>query len=895
MPKLGALTILAALLLVPASAGARVPSLPPVERTLTAAAAEKRDCASGLAEGARGIATTSYTAPISGFVDVRLAGARGDWDLALYDARTKRLAGTSQSFGAREVAQTWIGAGERLVVQGCRRSGDGRDARVSVELLDIEPPKASGAPMLVRVAYDSQEDLARLERAGVDVTHHIHDGRADAIVSGADQLEQLRDAGYDADVEIANLADHYAGARRADAAFARRVGSRSSLPSQRTTYRVYADYQRELKALAEEHPTLVKPIVLPKRSFQGREVQGVEIGRRVRDPEDGRPVFLLVALHHAREWPSAEAAMEFAHMLVRGDGTDPRITGLLDRSRVIVVPLVNPDGFISSRGAVDPVDLVTNQGAGNGTGQGFNPNLANLDDSQAHDPYDCPPVISSEESCDARVSLISSISPPGGLLAYRRKNCNGLVPDGRVPCELQWGVDPNRNYGYNWGGPGSSGEWMSQAYRGTGPWSEPETQNVHELSQRRQVTNIITLHNVAALVLRPPGTSGEGRAPDEEALKQLGDAMADATGYESQYGFQLYDTSGTTEDWNYAQQGAFGYTVEIGPKDGEFHMPYETGVVKEWDGTTAGNGKGLREAMLLAWEAAANPQHHSVIEGIAPRNRTLRAKKTFTTVTQPTCRTDHGIEPLNSEFLWGLEELALGSKPCADPAGPITVPDGLDTTMRVPASGAFEWHVNPSTRPFLTRPISGVRPLLSESQVTGSGEPLQPPPTAGEHEMSDTEHEIVIAPGQEPSQLRVELGWETPVEDYDLYLFRDEGGTLVPVGSGRGPDVGESATGARPEYIAVDEPSAGRYVVRVTNWAAASNEWTLKVQKYGPAEELPPQREAWTVTCEDAAGRVLARREVTVDRGGRAQVDFTQDCRPPRPAASVHSRRPPRR
>jgi hypothetical protein len=136
MPKLGALTILAALLLVPASAGARVPSLPPVERTLTAAAAEKRDCASGLAEGARGIATTSYTAPISGFVDVRLAGARGDWDLALYDARTKRLAGTSQSFGAREVAQTWIGAGERLVVQGCRRSGDGRDARVSVELLD---------------------------------------------------------------------------------------------------------------------------------------------------------------------------------------------------------------------------------------------------------------------------------------------------------------------------------------------------------------------------------------------------------------------------------------------------------------------------------------------------------------------------------------------------------------------------------------------------------------------------------------------------------------------------------------------------------------------------------------------------------------------------------------
>ena len=27
---------------------------------------------------------------------------------------------------------------------------------------------------------------------------------------------------------------------------------------------------------------------------------------------DGRPVFFLVAMHHAREWPSSESAMEFA-------------------------------------------------------------------------------------------------------------------------------------------------------------------------------------------------------------------------------------------------------------------------------------------------------------------------------------------------------------------------------------------------------------------------------------------------------------------------------------------------------------------------------------------------------------------------------------------------------
>ena len=39
-----------------------------------------------------------------------------------------------------------------------------------------------------------------------------------------------------------------------------------------------------------------------------------------------------------------------------------------------------------------------------------------------------------------------------------------------------------------------------------------------------------------------------GLAPDEPRLKKLGDAMAAATGYTSQYGWELYDTSGMPAD-----------------------------------------------------------------------------------------------------------------------------------------------------------------------------------------------------------------------------------------------------------------------------------------------------------------------------------------------------------
>ena len=65
---------------------------------------------------------------------------------------------------------------------------------------------------------------------------------------------------------------------------------------------------------------------------------------------------------------------------------------------------------------------------------------------------------------------------------------------------------------------------------------------------------------------RPIGPGGKpvGNAHDEAALKRLGDRMAAQNGYKSQHGWQLYDTTGTTEDWSYNATGGYGYTFEIG-------------------------------------------------------------------------------------------------------------------------------------------------------------------------------------------------------------------------------------------------------------------------------------------------------------------------------------------
>ena len=80
----------------------------------------------------------------------------------------------------------------------------------------------------------------------------------------------------------------------------------------------------------------------------------------------------------------------------------------------------------------------------------------------------------------------------------------------------QFGVDPNRNYGGFWGGPGASAEdtlpfgSTAQDYRGPGPFSEPETQNIRKLVSKGQVTTFITNHTFSNLLLRPPGLQAQG-------------------------------------------------------------------------------------------------------------------------------------------------------------------------------------------------------------------------------------------------------------------------------------------------------------------------------------------------------------------------------------------------
>ncbi len=176
---------------------------------------------------------------------------------------------------------------------------------------------------------------------------------------------------------------------------------------------------------------------------------------------------------HSREWPSNDFAMEFAHDLLMNHGTDPRITGLLDKGRVTVVPMQNPDGYDVSRRNVN----------GNQQKRG-NCRFA-------------PGAIPTQAQCDAAGSVNA-------------------------------GVNNNRNFLPFWGGNGSSASLTSTNYRGEAPLSEPENAAYADYLATHNVTIGIDMHTPDRRLLSVQSSLNEPRViADQATYVNLTNSIAD--------------------------------------------------------------------------------------------------------------------------------------------------------------------------------------------------------------------------------------------------------------------------------------------------------------------------------------------------------------------------------
>ncbi len=450
---------------------------------------------------------------------------------------------------------------------------------------------------------------------------------------------------------------------------------------------------------------------------------------------------MQMGAHHAREWPSAEHAIEWAYQLL-GDyeAGDPRATKIVEQTRTTVIPVVNPDGFNASREAGEL------QGAAGG-----------------------------RSAADDTAETVNIVTHP---VEYRRKNCrflddreggSCLQPDVGLAAA---GVDPNRNYGGFWGGPGASTDPTAADYRGPGPFSEPETRDIRSYIAGHQVTAFITNHTFTGLVLRPPAIAAQGPTVDEPAYKQLGAKMTAENGYANDPSYKLYDTTGGTEDWAYYATGAFGFTFEIGRF--AFHPAYAE-TVAEWNGTSKyfdAKGGNVAAYYKIA-RFAAQKRHHAVIEGKGPKRGTVTVKKRFLTATSPVVDSS-GV-----------------------PGEVIRFKDKLESTTRIRKRGRFEIALNPSTRPIVAQERGEKDAGPPSAPIAFSGEAATATACAdAETEdpacWNDHPFEVPDEPGKDNDSAEIRIDWATPTSDWDMLVFEDSDGDGSSEGeTGPGRELGE--------------------------------------------------------------------------------------------------------
>ncbi len=211
-----------------------------------------------------------------------------------------------------------------------------------------------------------------------------------------------------------------------------------------------------MELLALQFPGLCELITLPNQTFEGRDSFALRIRK---GQEDRRAAILLIGGQHAREWGSTDIllflAQELLDAAVHGNALHfgnftlqgTAVSQMLEKIELIVFPVVNPDGKHFSQAATANSSWRKNRG-----------------------PTSSP---------------------------------------------NQVGTDLNRNYDWLWDSTRQfrdgestffvgSTDPASDLYRGTAPFSEPETRNVkHLLDTNPRIRFFVDVHSFSGFLMHP--------------------------------------------------------------------------------------------------------------------------------------------------------------------------------------------------------------------------------------------------------------------------------------------------------------------------------------------------------------------------------------------------------
>ncbi|MBD3161260.1 MAG: hypothetical protein GF346_03595, partial [Candidatus Eisenbacteria bacterium] len=283
-----------------------------------------------------------------------------------------------------------------------------------------------------------------------------------------------------------------------------------SIPSQ---YHVYAEMLAALEQYAATYPEITVledigdgwgKIYNDPNNYPAFDIWALKISDNAATDE-AEPAILYTGVHHAREPVTVEICLGIAEVLLTEYGTDPVVTAWVDSHETWIVPLVNPDGHWCVTD-VNWTDWRKNMRDNDGNGY---------------------------------------ITEPGWW----------TYPDG---------VDNNRNYDWEWGGQGSSGNPSEQTYRGPSPFSEPENQAIRDLAYRENFAFSVDYHSYGELILYPYGYDAVTEAPDDALLREIAEGVESRiqNGYVAAQAHDLYPAAGASLDWHYGAYNSMALLIE---------------------------------------------------------------------------------------------------------------------------------------------------------------------------------------------------------------------------------------------------------------------------------------------------------------------------------------------
>lgn len=374
-----------------------------------------------------------------------------------------------------------------------------------------------------KIKLSPEKNAFQLSRLGFDISHGNY-APAKHFISefSAAELELIRAAGYEAEILIPDLKEHFLEQEMNGTAQLRDeedcFGEVSSpfdkyeTPANYTYgsmggYLTYSEMLVVLDQMAALYPNLISvrapvPDILTN---EGNEIYWVRLSDNPTMDETTEPEVLYTALHHAREPNSLSQMIFFLWYMLENYETDTEVQHLINNTEMYFMPCVNVDGYLYN------------------------------------------------ESTD----------PNGGGFWRKNRRDNG---DGT------FGVDLNRNYGFQWGinNNGSSPNTDSQVYRGTGPFSEPETQAVKAFCEAHEFQIAHNYHTYGNLLIHPWGYD-DSATPDDALFKAMAVEMTKENDFTYGTGIETvgYNVNGDSDDWMYGEETTkpkiYSYTPEAGP------------------------------------------------------------------------------------------------------------------------------------------------------------------------------------------------------------------------------------------------------------------------------------------------------------------------------------------